>query len=149
MGQAMAEFAMVAPFFVMLLFGIIEGGRFVFYYEMLNSAAREGARYAIVHGSNSDCPSGPMPDGSASCDLTGENVKEAVRAAALSLATVGDFESLEVRWCPPSQPKDCDPQSHNARGESVTIRVAYRYMPVLPLLPSLVVASESTLVVNN
>src|SRR5947208_1304045 len=46
--QALVEFAMVAPIFFVLLFGIIEGGRFIFYYETLNNATREGARYAIV-----------------------------------------------------------------------------------------------------
>src|SRR5690242_12105624 len=65
-GQAMVEFALVAPIFFLLLFAIIEGGRFIFYYETLNNATREGARYAIVHGSNAKCPagpSGPMPPG--------------------------------------------------------------------------------------
>ena len=41
---------LVAPVFFLLLFGIIEGGRFIFYHETLNNATREGARYAIVHG---------------------------------------------------------------------------------------------------
>ena len=49
----MVEFALVAPMFFMLLFGIIEVGRFIFYYEVLNNATREGARYAIVNGANS------------------------------------------------------------------------------------------------
>jgi Flp pilus assembly protein TadG len=48
-GQALAEFALVAPLFFLLLFGIIEAGRFVFYTEVLANATREGARYAIVH----------------------------------------------------------------------------------------------------
>ena len=59
-GQALAEFALVAPVFFLLLFSIIEGGRFIFYYETLNNATREGARYAIVHGMNSfDCTGPP------------------------------------------------------------------------------------------
>ena len=62
-GQALVEFALVAPIFFLLLFGIIEAGRFILFYEALNNATREGARYAIVHGSNSSCPSGPMPPG--------------------------------------------------------------------------------------
>ena len=51
--QALVEFALVAPIFFLLLFAIIEGGRFMMYYQTLNNATREGARYAIVHGSNS------------------------------------------------------------------------------------------------
>ncbi|MDQ3126960.1 MAG: pilus assembly protein, partial [Chloroflexota bacterium] len=55
-GQALVEFALVAPIFFLLLFGIIEGGRFILYYQTLNNATREGSRYSIVHGSNSFCP---------------------------------------------------------------------------------------------
>ena len=64
-GQALVEFALVAPMFFLLLFGIIEAGRFIFYYETLNNATREGARYAIVNGANSiGCPTGPAAPGS-------------------------------------------------------------------------------------
>ena len=64
-GQAMVEFALVAPIFFILMFAIIEGARFAFYYEMLNSATRDGARYAIVHGSNAldGCPERPAGAG--------------------------------------------------------------------------------------
>lgn len=140
LGQAMVEFALVAPVFFLLLFAIIEGGRFVFYYEALNSATREGARYAIIHGSNAadGCPSGPMPGGTPSCDLTGAKVKEAVRKAALGLAGSGDFTSLDVIW-----------PLNNGRSNPVTVRAAYSYRPVMPLLPRITIGSESTLVINN
>ena len=68
----MVEFALVAPLFFLLLFGIIEAGRFIFYYETLNNATREGARYAIVNGANTlGCPSGPAAPGTTSCDTPG------------------------------------------------------------------------------
>src|SRR4029078_8187722 len=60
-GQAMVDFALVAPIFFLMVFAIIAGGRFILYSQTLNNAVREGARYAIVHGYNSFCPSGPMP----------------------------------------------------------------------------------------
>ena len=44
-GQALAEFALVAPVLFLIFFGIIEFGRFVLAYEELNNATREGARY--------------------------------------------------------------------------------------------------------
>lgn len=151
-GQAMVEFALVAPVFFFLLFAIIEGGRFVFYYEMLNSATREGARYAIIHGSNAadGCPSGPMPGGAPSCDPSGANVKEAVRKAALGLAGTGDFASLDAFWCPANGAKPCPgTELTNGRGNPVTVRAVYVYKPVMPLLPPISIASESTLVINN
>ncbi len=63
-GQALVEFALLAPVFFLVLFAIIEAGRFMFYYEILNNATREGARYAIVNGANSlVCPTGPAGAG--------------------------------------------------------------------------------------
>lgn len=47
-GQALVEFALVLLPFVMLLFGIIDLGRYVSTANALNSAAREGARFASV-----------------------------------------------------------------------------------------------------
>jgi TadE-like protein len=44
--QALIEFALVSPVLLLLLFGTIDLGRAIFYYDTLNHAAREGARLA-------------------------------------------------------------------------------------------------------
>ena len=44
--QALIEFALVAPVLLLLLFGVIDIGRAILYYDTLNHAAREGARVA-------------------------------------------------------------------------------------------------------
>ena len=86
----MVEFALVAPLFFLLLFGIIEAGRFIFYYETLNNATREGARYAIVNGANTlGCPSGPAAPGTTACDAPGNNVVARVRQSAVGLPGSG------------------------------------------------------------
>jgi hypothetical protein len=41
------EFALISPVLLLLLFGIIDIGRAVFYYDTVNHAAREGARIAV------------------------------------------------------------------------------------------------------
>ena len=51
-GATMAEFAMVATFFFMLIFGIIEFSRFLYTHNALTDAARRGARYAVIHRSD-------------------------------------------------------------------------------------------------
>lgn len=79
--QALIEFALVSPVLLLLLFGIIDIGRAIFYYDTLGHAAREGARVAVRASSqlptNSDvltavtaqmngvpvsapCPQGPL-----------------------------------------------------------------------------------------
>lgn len=152
-GQALVEFALVAPLFFLLLFAIIEGGRFVFYYEVLNGATREGARYAIIHGSNAadKCPSGPMPGGATNtCDPSGDKVKAAVVNAAFKIASTGDFAALDVYWCPASGPKPCPgSELNNGRGNPVTVRATLTYDAIMPLLPPIDITSESTLVINN
>jgi TadE-like protein len=150
--QALVEFALVAPVFFIVLFAIIEGGRFVFFYETLSNATREGARYAIIHGSNAadGCESGPMPGGAPSCDPAGDRVKAAVVAAAFRIANAGSFDALDVFWCPASGAKPCPGNElNNDRGNPVTVRAAFTYVPIMPLLPGIQITSESTLVINN
>src|SRR6186997_1081490 len=48
-GQALVEFALVIPLFVLFLVAIFDLGRAVFAYNTLTNAAREGARTAIVN----------------------------------------------------------------------------------------------------
>jgi Flp pilus assembly protein TadG len=45
------EFAIVAPIFFLLVFGMIEYGRMVMVQQMLTNASREGARVAVLDGS--------------------------------------------------------------------------------------------------
>ena len=45
--QALIEFALVSPVLLLLMFGVVDIGRAVFYYDTIGHAAREGARTAI------------------------------------------------------------------------------------------------------
>ena len=137
-GQALVEFAMVAPLFFLLLFGIIESGRFIFYYEVLNNATREGARYAIVNGANTiGCPTGPPAPGSTGCDVAGNDVRQRVREAARG---VTGTITVTPQWFP-----------DNGRGSTVTVSAFVTYRSLVPLvpLPPITVSAESSLVVNN
>jgi hypothetical protein len=136
----MVEFALVAPMFFLLLFGIIEAGRFIFYYETLNNATREGARYAIVNGASTiGCPSGPPAPGSTACDLPGNNVIARVRAAALG---IGSAVTVTPTWHDPVG---------NGRGSTVTVSASATYRALVPLvpLPNITITAESSLVINN
>lgn len=158
-GQALVEFALVAPMLFVLILGTIEAGRFIFFYEVMNHATREGARYAIVHGSDSTCPSGPPPAGEVNnCDPNGNNVKAAVADAALELAGVGDLIVHEPVWTSRSTPANPSPgdasTGSNARGEYVTVFLDFTYQPLvtevvdIPFLPDITISAESTLVIN-
>lgn len=48
-GQSMAEFALILPVLLIVLCGIIDFGWLYYNQITLNNAAREGARYAVIH----------------------------------------------------------------------------------------------------
>ena len=48
-GQSMVEFALVLPVLLLLLCGIVDFGWIYYNQITLNNAAREGARYAVIH----------------------------------------------------------------------------------------------------
>jgi hypothetical protein len=52
-GQALVEFAMVMPVFMLLLFGLLDFGRVVFAQNTVSQAAREASRYASLEPSTS------------------------------------------------------------------------------------------------
>lgn len=139
-GQALVEFALVAPLFFLLLFAIVEAGRFMLFYETLNSATREGARYAIVNGANTlGCPTGPAAPGTSPCDTDGSDVVARVQQAAFGV--LGSGVSVTPTWHDPP---------NNSRGATVTVSASYTYSPIIPIpLPQITVQAESSLVVNN
>ncbi len=173
-GQALVEFALVAPLLLILLVAVVEAGVFVFNMESLNNATREGARYAIVHGATvkSGCPTGPLPadfnpaklPAGCSEDETGEDVKVAVQDAAISLANVGNLTVPTPLWTaagsptlpdgPSPDPDDPAVPGDNGRGEYVTVFADYSYEPLIKrvfgteLIPSITISAESTLVIN-
>jgi hypothetical protein len=52
LGQGMAEFALLLPLLLTILFGTLDLGRAFYTYIALTNAAREAARYAAVNDTN-------------------------------------------------------------------------------------------------
>lgn len=164
-GQALVEFALVAPIFILTLLCIVEFGRAVYSAQMLHNAAREGARYAIVHGSASFCPSGPMPGGQTNaCDPNAENVKQVVKdfASGIVGSDPADFivtvcwtkqHDLTPNTCPQNNAGNDfgEDAADNERGSAVQVLVSYSYLsflaPYVPL-PEFTIHGDTTLVVN-
>ena len=48
-GQALVEFALIMPFLLLFIIGIVEFGRAWNLHQVITDAAREGARTAVVH----------------------------------------------------------------------------------------------------
>ena len=84
-GQSLIEFALVLPLFLLLVTGLFDVARAVFQENTLAYAAREGTRYAIVHGSGSADPAWPGDP---------SDVIAVVRNAALGVPNV----TVTVTW---------------------------------------------------
>jgi hypothetical protein len=163
-GQALAEFALVAPIFFLLLFGIIEFGRYVYNVQVLNNAAREGARYAVVHGALAQCESGPLPATATNvpCDPPGQYICDIVANYAVGVVGGSGAITTTVRWVNPNDPNDQSSlslgcprstvsSSTNARENQIVVHVSYQYEALIPVvpLPPVRIDGESSLVINN
>ena len=58
-GQAQVEFALTIVFLMLLFVGFIELVMMIYAYNVLADSAKEGVRYAVVHGSLNANASGP------------------------------------------------------------------------------------------
>jgi Flp pilus assembly protein TadG len=54
LGQTLVEFALILPVFMFLVVVIFDFGRVIYYYNAIHNAAREGARYGVIHPSEID-----------------------------------------------------------------------------------------------
>lgn len=128
--QALIEFALVSPVLLLLLFGIVDIGRAVFYYDTINHAAREGARTAIRASTqlptdadvlstvrsqmigaavSAPCPQGPVttatpPANAAWAYITEPNPPSTVEATPPPNAPGGEFAAAASGSCSASNP---------------------------------------------
>lgn len=87
-GQSLVEFALILPVVLLIITGLFDVARATWQENTLAYAAREGTRYAIVHGS-------AALDGIVAYPLGGEQpVIDVVRAAAVGVPNV----SVAVTW---------------------------------------------------
>lgn len=160
-GQGVAEFALVIPIFVVLLFGIVDFGRVIWARSSLENAAREGARYAIVHGGTAiqPCPVGPTalvpPLPTPSCPHPSPS-KESIELAAKSFA-IAPGSGLTVTACYHLAGTTCTGNTENpsnitnVRGTAITVTATSTLdliVPSLLHLGSFTVTGSSTMLVN-
>jgi Flp pilus assembly protein TadG len=73
-GAAVVEFAIVAPVFFLLVFGMIEYGRMVMVQQILTNASREGARVAVLDGATSTSVETAVTNYLTNASITGADV---------------------------------------------------------------------------
>ncbi len=124
-GQTYAEFMMVVLPTVGILFAIISLAMTVYTYSFVANAAREGVRYAIVHGSRSSSPAS-----SSDIQTYVRNEAQGITPSSISVSTT---------WNP-----------NNSPGSTVNVQVSYSYHPFYPFANvTLPLSSSAQMVISN
>jgi hypothetical protein len=159
-GQALVEFALVIPLFLIMLMAVVDIGRAIWAQNSVAAAAREGARFAIVHGGSetTTCPVGPKnpdraepwPSASTACPFPSpskQSIKDTVIAAAAASGT-----GLNVSVCYGAGCSGDTDITSNKRGEPVTVTVSSQVNLISSSLlgrGGFGISSVTTMVVNH
>lgn len=104
---SVVEFAIVAPLFFMLIFGMIEFGRMVMVQQVITNASREGARQAVLEGTQTSdvvatveefLNSGAVPASSAEITVSPDPPETAGHGQPVTVTVSIAFS--EVSWLP-------------------------------------------------
>ena len=145
-GQSLVEFALVLPLFLLILIGMIDVGRAIWANNSVANAAREAARYAIVHGGTKSnlCPVGPpvttgsnktvIPSASTSCPYPSPS-KQGIKDTATAYAIAAGFPvSVEVCYGASCSGDTDISGATNARGTPITVTVSGQVPMLVPKL---------------
>ena len=145
-GATTVEFSFVAILLFLMLFGIFEYGRFLFVYHLTVNAARDAARFAVVHTGGGTMPGEPA-------SITTADVIEVWKSGSFNGQSYGTgMCGMENQitgyvvdvWAIPdtalyASPQDLDPTSKPAWNtatfhQQIAIRITGTYKPVVPNL---------------
>ena len=138
--QAIVEFAIALPVLLLLLYGLLETGRYLFLYSTVVNASRQAVRY----GSATGIGDGGVLNGNAGVpryqDCNG------IRARATNGAYIANFDSIiirhddgvdnsgnpinEVVYCSGATDTSFVPSSGN--NSRITVQITERYTPIVP-----------------
>ncbi len=119
-GQAVIEFLLSILMVLLLVFMMFEAALMVYTYNVLGDAAKEGVRYAIVHGCDVATPSGTCGAGGGG-DPGGANVQSVVtQYAAYSFHDISGM-TVSVTY----------PDGAANAADRVRVTVSYPYRPLI------------------
>jgi Flp pilus assembly protein TadG len=132
-GMTIVETALIIGVLLLFLFGILEYGRFVMTRQVLENAAREGARFAVVN----------TTQGVTTANVQ-DRVDQMLAGQSVQLTGYSKATSIEVFKADPVtlQPLDANnnpvaswtlaPFTNAQFGQGVAVRITGTYTPVLP-----------------
>src|SRR6267143_961913 len=129
-GQAAVEFLFTVLFVMLFVLAFVELVLLIFSYNVLADSAKEGVRFAIVHGTKSLSCNGPGDPANATitCDNTKAGVKTAVTTYANRSGQSIPNANITVTYANPAGGAAC-----SKPGCSVEVQVAHVYRPFFGL----------------
>lgn len=158
-GQALVEFSVIVTIFIVLVFAVFDFGRVIWANNSLANAAREAARFAIVHGGSkaNECPVGPpvigvtvIPPASPSCPYPSPS-KQSIIDVANTYAVAGGAP-IVVEVCYGTGCTGNTDTNDNKRGNPVTVRVTSSVDLIAARLlgqQTFGISAQSTMLVNH
>ncbi len=120
-GTAAVEAALVLPITLLFMCGIIEYGRYVMTLQILTSAARAGARYALSHVQSVNI--GGVTYGNATSDVQNA-VTTALAGQSLSAQSIQVFESSTTG-------QNTGAWTSAQAGQSICVQITGNYIPII------------------
>ncbi len=137
-GQTLVEFVLILPIFLVLIMAFFDIGRVVVYYAVLNNAAREGTRFAIVQ-EYAPYTSGTSYNCANAIPAVYANICQEVRDG---FAGIGDLQSSTVTIT----------HGENANEDAIVkVSITFNYQPVTPglgLIGDLTLAADSQMLMT-
>jgi Flp pilus assembly protein TadG len=135
-GTTAVEFAIVCPILFFLLFATIVGSLGVFRYQQVAAVAREGARWACVHG-------GQYEQDTRKPAATPEDIFNKVILPAATMLRP-EHLSCSVTWDQSNLPLQVAEDVEEPFGNTVTVTVTYQWFPEMLLIGPYTLTSSST-----
>lgn len=136
-GASIVEMALSMLILLAILFGLIEMCLALYTYHFISDAAREGSRYAIVHGSA--C----LNEG-VSCTVTTDQIQAYVQDLGFPGINPSDM-TVTTTYAPYPAGGTCTPSAAcNNPGNLATVTVNYNFPLSIPFVSSTVIAMSST-----
>jgi Flp pilus assembly protein TadG len=140
-GTAVVEFALIATPLFLLVFGLVEFGRALNYYNDLTQLAGQGARAAIV----SRNPDGTaVGTANADCGANNQTIQCQIAKTYPTDAELKNGISVCLGVLDPTTGMINAPATTPAVGDPITMRTKFTFTPVTSFFPSITLTSTQT-----
>ncbi|GAB4578394.1 MAG: hypothetical protein Fur0022_11290 [Anaerolineales bacterium] len=138
-GQGLLEFALILPLLLLLIWGVIESGRYLFIYISVTNASREAARYGSSVGPGEGDPNLPRYIDCGGIRSTAQRVGTIAGVIPNATGVVIEYDggNVEAYVPTPTPYGNCGSvvESQVNLGDRIVVEVQVPYAPLVPLVP--------------